>query len=171
MGSIAQGISLAFQLNTLIYIAIGTVLGIIFGALPGLTATMAVALLVPLTFSLEPIAGMGLLVGAYCGGIAGGSVAATLLRIPGTPSSICTTFDAFPMARKGQAGLALGTSVLASFIGGIFSSIALTLIAPQLARFALSFGPTEYFALAILGLTIIASISAKSLIKGLLLVW
>ncbi len=169
MGSdLLAGIATACEPSALVFTIVGTILGIIFGALPGLTSTMAVALLIPLTYSLEPVAGMGMLVGAFCGGTAGGSVSATLLKIPGTPSSICTTFDAHPMAMRGKAGLALGTSVLCSFIGGIFSLIALVLIAPQLASVALQFGPLEYFSLAILGLTIIASISSKSMIKGII---
>ncbi len=168
MSSLMAGLQFAFELEAILYTGLGTILGIIFGALPGLTSTMAVALLIPVTFGVSPVAGMGMLMGAFCGGTAGGSVAATLLKIPGTPSSICTTFDAFPMAQKGEAGLALGTSVLVSFIGGIFSLLVLMLVAPQLARFALKFGPTEYFALAILGLTVIASISSKSLAKGVI---
>lgn len=163
-----QGMLTALQPINILYTAIGTFLGIVFGALPGLTSTMAVALLIPVTFGVDPIAGMGMLMGAFCGGTAGGSVSATLLKIPGTPSAVCTTFDAYPMAQKGEGGLALGTSVLVSFIGGMFSLIVLTLVAPQLARFALNFGPTEYFALSILGLTIIASISSGSLVKGII---
>ena len=163
-----DSLQIAFQLQSVAFTALGTLLGIIFGALPGLTSTMAVALLIPITFGLPPVAGMGMLVGAFCGGTAGGAVAATLLRIPGTPASICTTFDAYPMAQKGKAGFALGLSIVSSFIGGIFSLGVLVLVAPQLAKFALKFGPTEYFALAVLGLTIIANISSKSLIKGII---
>lgn len=166
--NLLAGFSYALNPSALLFTIVGTILGIIFGALPGLTSTMAVALLIPLTYSLEPVAGMGMLVGAFCGGTAGGSVSATLLKIPGTPSAICTTFDAHPMAMQGKAGLALGTSVICSFIGGIFSLAALVLIAPQLASVALQFGPFEYFSLAILGLTIIASISSKSMIKGVI---
>lgn len=168
MADLLMGFSSALQPESLLFTIIGTVLGIIFGALPGLTSTMAVALLIPLTYGMGPVAGMGMLVGAFCGGTAGGSVSATLLRIPGTPSSICTTFDAYPMAQKGKAGLALGTSVICSFIGGIFSLFVLSILAPQLASFALQFGPLEYFGLALLGLTIIASISGKSMSKGLI---
>lgn len=168
MTGLSEGLQLALQVEPVLYTALGTVLGIIFGALPGLTSTMAVALLIPITFGLSPVAGMGMLVGAFCGGTAGGAVSATLLRIPGTPAAICTTFDAFPMAQKGKAGLALGTSIVVSFFGGLFSLCVLSLVAPQLAKLAIKFGPTEYFALAILGLTIIASISSKSLIKGII---
>lgn len=168
MNGLVEGFALAFNFETIMYTGIGTILGIIFGALPGLTSTMAVALLIPVTFGLSPVSGMGMLMGAFCGGTAGGSVAATLLRIPGTPASICTTFDAYPMAQKGKAGYALGTSILVSFIGGIFSLVVLSLVAPQLARAALKFGPMEYFALSVMGLTVIASISSKSIVKGIL---
>lgn len=168
MTGILAGAAMAFKGSAILYTALGTILGIVFGALPGLTSTMAVALLIPITFGLDPISGMGMLAGAFCGGTAGGAVSATLLRIPGTPSSICTTFDSFPLAQKGKAGLALGTSVVVSFIGGIFSLATLVMLAPQLARWALKFGPTEYFALAVLGLTIIASISTKSMVKGII---
>lgn len=168
MSGLLEGFQVAFQVQSIGYTALGTLLGIIFGALPGLTSTMAVALLIPITFGLPPVAGMGMLVGAFCGGTAGGAVAATLLRIPGTPAAICTTFDAYPLAQRGKAGLALGISIVSSFIGGIFSLAVLVLVAPQLAKFALKFGPTEYFALAILGLTVIASISSKSIIKGII---
>ncbi|WP_024821306.1 tripartite tricarboxylate transporter permease [Aminobacterium mobile] len=168
MTALIQGLIGAFQPEAILFTAAGTVLGIIFGALPGLTSTMAVALLIPVTFGLSPVAGMGMLMGAFCGGTAGGSISSTLLRIPGTPASICTTFDAYPMAQKGQAGLALGTSILVSLIGGLFSAGILMFIAPKLARFALGFGPTEYFSLAVLGLTVIASVSSKSLLKGVI---
>jgi len=168
MANALLGFETIFHLNILIYIAAGTLLGIVFGALPGLTATMAVALIIPITFELSPIQGMAMLMGAYCGGISGGSISATLLKIPGTPAAICTTFDAYPMSRKGKAGLALSTAIISSFIGGILSFILLMILAPILSELALKFGPTEYFALAILGLTVIASISAGSILKGLI---
>ncbi len=136
------------------------------GALPGLTAAMAIALLLPLTFGMPPVMGVGMLLGTLCGAIAGGSVSATLLNIPGTPSSVATTLDAFPMARQGQAGRALGIAIVASFLGGIFSAVVLSVLAPPIAEFALRFGAAEYFALSVFGLVIIASVS-KTLIKGL----
>ncbi|ART64327.1 tripartite tricarboxylate transporter permease [Kushneria marisflavi] len=167
MGDYLEALGLVFQWHVLLVIGGGTLLGLIMGALPGLTAAMAIALLLPLTFGMPPVMGMGMLLGTLCGAIAGGSVSATLLNIPGTPSSVATTLDAFPMARRGEAGRALGICIVSSFIGGIFSAVVLSLLAPPIADFALRFGPAEYFALSVFGLVIIASVSSKSLIKGL----
>src|SRR5699024_10076291 len=104
---------------------VGVLIGLVFGSIPGLTATMAVALLLPVTFSFSPVHGILLLIGAYIGGISGGLVAATLLGIPGTPSSIATTFDAYPMSKNGEPVRALGIGIVASFIGGLISFIVL----------------------------------------------
>lgn len=145
----------------------GTFMGLVFGALPGLTATMGVALLVPLTFSLPKVYALGMMLGVYVGGIAGGAVSAILLNIPGTPSAVVTTLDGYPMAKKGEAAKALGWAVTSSFLGGFISWGILVTVAPQIARYALKFGPPEYMALALFGLMIIASISAKSLLKGI----
>jgi len=164
----ADALGLVFQVKVITAIAAGTVLGIVFGALPGLTAAMGIAVLLPLTYDMPPVMGFGMLLGTYCGAISGGSIAATLLNIPGTPASVATTLDAYPMARKGEAGRALGIAIVASFIGGLFSSIVLSLAAPPIAEFALKFGAAEYFSLAVFGLTIIASVSGKSLIKGII---
>lgn len=152
-------------------IAFGTVLGLIFGALPGLTATMGIALLLPLTFGMDPVAGMGMLLGVYCGAISAGAIPATLLNIPGTPSSVATTLDAYPMARNGEPGRALGLCVVASLIGGLISVAILASMAPLIADVALRFSAVEYFALGLFGLTIIASVSdgfVKGLIAGLI---
>lgn len=145
-----------------------TFLGLIMGALPGLTAAMAIALLIPLTFGMGPVLGIGTLLGAFCGAIAGGAVPAILLGIPGTPSSVATTLDGFPMARNGQAGQALGLSISASFIGGILGALLLILVAPPIATFALRFGPAEFFSLGVFGLVIIASVSSGSMLRGLI---
>lgn len=161
-------LELFFQFKVILAIASGTILGIIMGALPGLTAAMGIAILLPLTYGMPPVMGFGMLLGTYCGAISGGSISATLLNIPGTPSAVATTFDAYPMAQKGEAGKALGTAVAASFIGGTLSAFALSFFAPPIARFALKFGAAEYFSLAVLGLTIIASVSPGSLLKGLI---
>jgi putative tricarboxylic transport membrane protein len=147
---------------------IGTFMGLIFGSLPGLTATMGVALLVPLTFAFQPVQALGMMLGTYVGGIAGGAVAAVLLNIPGTPSAVVTTLDGYPMAKQGRAAQALGWAATASFCGGFLSWLILTTVAPQIARVALSFGPPEYATLALFGLMIISSVSGKSLIKGLI---
>ncbi len=164
----ADALGLVFQVKVVAAIAAGTVLGIIFGALPGLTAAMGIAVLLPLTYDMPPVMGFGMLLGTYCGAISGGSIAATLLNIPGTPASVATCLDAYPMAKKGEAGRALGLAIAASFIGGLFSSVVLSLAAPPIAELALEFGAAEYFSLAVFGLTIIASVSGKSLAKGII---
>jgi putative tricarboxylic transport membrane protein len=162
------GIENVFSIGPLLLIAGGVLFGIIFGAIPGLTATLAVALLLPFTYGLGPYNGLSLLLGIYVGAISGGLISATLLKIPGTPSSIVTTFDAYPMAKNGKPLEALSIGVFSSLIGGIFSTIILIIIAPQLARIALQFGPWEYFSLGIFGLSVIASLSAKNINKGLI---
>ena len=156
---------------TLGAIALGTLGGIIIGALPGLTATMGVALLIPVTFGMTPVTGLNMLIGIYIGGIYGGCVSSILLRTPGTPASAATVLDGYPMAKKGEAGKALGMATIASTIGGLFAAVVLATLAPQLAKIALEFGAPEYFALALFGLTIIASLSGdllKGAISGLL---
>lgn len=146
-------------------IALGTLGGIVIGALPGLTATMGVALLIPLTFGMAPVMGINMLIGIYIGGIYGGCISAILLRTPGTPASAATVLDGYPMAQKGEAGKALGMATIASAIGTLFASIVLATLAPQLASIALKFGAPEYFALSLFGLTIIASLSGD-ILKG-----
>ncbi len=148
-------------------IFLATFMGLIFGAMPGLTATMGVALLLPVTFTLPEVQAIGMMIGVYVGGIAGGAISAILLNIPGTPSSVVTTLDGYPMAKKGKASQALGWAITASFFGGFISWLILVTVAPQLAKFALRFGPPEYAALALFGLTIIASITAESIAKGI----
>lgn len=162
------GFSQILALKPLILIFLGVGVGIIFGAIPGLTATMAVALCLPLTFGMHPVDGMALLIGLYIGGVSGGLISAILIKIPGTPSSIATTFDGYPMAEKGEAGKALGAGIFYSFLGGSFSFLVLFFIAPPLADIALKFGPPEYFSIAIFSLTLIASLSTGSTIKGLM---
>lgn len=151
------------------FLNVGVCAGIIVGALPGLTGTMCIALLLPMTYGLNSITGMLLLLGVYCGGIYGGSITAILINTPGTPASAATAIDGYAMARKGQAGRALRTALSASLVGGLFSCAVLIVAAPVIANFALRFGPAEYFALALFGLTIIASVGGDSLIKGLLM--
>ncbi len=146
----------------------GVFIGIVFGSIPGLTATLGVALLIPFTFSLQPVHGLVLLVSIYVGGISGGLITATLLNIPGTPSSIFTCFDGYPLAKSGKPGLALSVGVFASLIGGLFSALALFLIAPQLAKVSLIFGNWEYFSVALLGLSIVISMTSDDILKGLI---
>lgn len=162
-----QGFAAVLSFKILGLVFFGTVVGIIFGAVPGLTATMAVALFLPITYSLGPEAGISLLVALYIGGTSGGLISAILLKIPGTPASVATTFDGAPMMEKGEGIKALGAGVVFSFIGTILSIIALVFIAPTLAKIALRFGPHEYFAIAIFSLTLIVSLSADSMVKGI----
>ena len=157
-----------FEPLNLLLMTVGVFGGLIVGAMPGLTSTMAVALLVPITFGMTVEMGLVLLMAVYIGAISGGLVSAALLNIPGTPSSVATTFDAFPMAKRGEAGKALAYGVFASFLGSLLSFFALALLAPILGAFALRFGPFEYFALVVFTLTCIISISGKSQVKGLL---
>lgn len=146
----------------------GVMLGIVFGILPGLTATMGIAILVPLTFGVAPNIAFSALLGVYVGSIYAGSITAILISTPGTPAAAATLLEGPAMAKKGQAGKALSITTWSSFFGGIFSCVALVFIAPQLAKFALSFGPPEYFAVAFFGLTVVAMLSSESLLKGLI---
>ena len=162
-----QGVANIFTFHILGLLFFGTVVGIIFGAIPGLTATMAVALFLPLTYTLSPIAGIALLVGLYIGGVSGGLISAILLKIPGTPASVATTFDGGPMMEKGEGAKALGVGIFYSFAGTLLSIFALIFIAPSLAEIALAFGPHEYFAIAVFSLTLIVTLSSGSMVKGL----
>ncbi|KMK69085.1 tripartite tricarboxylate transporter permease [Puniceibacterium sp. IMCC21224] len=146
----------------------GVVLGTIIGALPGLSATMAVAVLVPFTFVLAPASGLVALGAIYTGAVYGGAFAAILVNTPGTPSSIATTFDGYPMAQKGDGGLAVSIATLASVIGGIVGALALLFVSPPLAKIALAFGPAEYFWLAVFGLTLVSALSVGNTVKGLM---
>ena len=138
-----HGFSAVFSIQILILITLGVGVGIIFGAVPGLTAVMAIALSLPLTYSMGPAAGLSLLVALYIGATSGGLISAILLKIPGTPSSIATTFDGGPMMEKGEGVKALGAGIVFSFLGTIASIAALMFIAPWLAKVALRFGPPE----------------------------
>ncbi len=163
-----NGLLTAFSPAVFPILIFGVVGGIVLGALPGLTATMGVAILLPFTFGMEPTAALVMLIGVYIGGIYGGSIAAILLKTPGTPASAATVLDGHTLAAKGQAARALSISAVASFTGGLISTIVLIAIAPLLANFALRFNAPEYFALALFGLTIIASVSSQNILKGLL---
>jgi putative tricarboxylic transport membrane protein len=148
--------------------ALGTSLGIIVGAIPGLTGAMLIALTLPLTFYMQPVEAVILLISMYVGAISGGLITATLLRMPGTPASVMTTFDGYPMARSGRPGRALGLGITASFVGGMLSWVALLLLAKPLSIIATRFGPFEYFTLIMMAMVLIASVSQGSLVKGLI---
>lgn len=163
-----SGLVTAFSPGVLPVLVFGVLGGVILGALPGLTATMGVAILLPFTFGMEPTAALVMLIGVYIGGIYGGSIAAILLKTPGTPASAASVLDGYTLAARGEAARALSISAVASFTGGLISTIILIAIAPMLANFALRFNAPEYFALALFGLTIIASVSSQNILKGLL---
>jgi putative tricarboxylic transport membrane protein len=151
----------------LLVVVVGVAIGITVGALPGFTATLGIAIALPLTFGMPPEIGLTLLVTIFAGGIHGGSIPGILLNTPGTPAAAATTIDGHPMALKGEAGRALGIDAFSSGTGGFLSALILTFATLPLARIALQFGPLEYFALGVFGLTVIASISSQSVIKGL----
>ncbi|MBD3894541.1 tripartite tricarboxylate transporter permease [Halomonas sp. ML-15] len=152
----------------LLLIVGGTLLGMFVGAMPGLSATMALALLLPITFSMDPGAGLSMLASLYVGASYGGSIAAILLNTPGTPAAAATVLDGYPLSQQGKAGKALGISLFASFCGGLMSGVALLVAAPLLGILVLKFGPIELFAVAVLGITIIGSLSQGSVVSGLL---
>ena len=166
---VAQGFAIALTPYNLFFCFIGVLMGTLIGVLPGLGPVSGVAILLPITFTLEPTAAMIMLAGIYYGSMYGGSTTSILINTPGESASVMTCLDGYAMARQGRAGAALGMSALASFIAGTVSVLGLMLLAPPLARFALSFGPTEYFALMILGLTMLTRLAGKSLVKGLMM--
>ncbi len=168
IASFAAGAAAICNLQGVLILLLGTGAGIVFGSIPGLSATMAIALFLPVSFGMSPLMGMTLLVSVYIGGVSGGLISAILLKMPGTPSSVATCFDGYPMTQKGEAVKALGVSVFFSFLGTLFSILALIVIAPNLAQLALKFGDFEYFAIAVFSLTMIASLSSGSMVKGLL---
>ena len=157
-----------FSLGNLMLMFLGVSAGLIAGSIPGFTITMAVVLTLPFTFGLSAVEGLATMIGVFVGGLSGGLMSGMLTGIPGTPSSVATTFDGFPMARGGRPGLALGIGIWSSFFGGILSACLLVALAPQLARIGLEFGPWDYFALVLFALTITASLSGETLIKGVI---
>src|SRR5574342_251754 len=165
---LAAGIANIAQVKYLVPLFFGTLAGVIGGALPGVTITMTIILVLPFTFGLDPLQGLAAMTGVYVGGSAGGLITAFLIGIPGTPSAIATTFDGFPMARKGEAGRAVWLGIWSSILGGLLAGIPLVIGATQFARLAVTLGPWEYFSLFILTLSIVASLSEHSLVKGFL---
>lgn len=147
---------------------IGTSLGIVVGAIPGLTGAMLIALTLPLTFYMDPFNAIVLLVSMYVGAISGGLITATLMRMPGTPAAVMTTFDGYPMARSGRPGRALGLGITASFVGGLVAWGVLVTVTQPLSVLATRFGPFEYFTLIMMAMVLIASVSEGSLVKGLI---
>jgi putative tricarboxylic transport membrane protein len=153
----------------MLYAVVGVAVGMLIGTLPGLTSTMAIAILTPLTFWLEPTQGFAMLIGVYNSALFSGGISAIVINTPGTPASIATTFDGYSLTQRGQGALALGINTIYSVAGGIFSTIVLMIAAFPLANFALRFGPAEFAILAFFGLTMMVSVSQSSVVKGLLL--
>ena len=162
------GLSVMMTPTSLFAVFVGVTGGVIIGSLPGLTSTMGVALLIPLTFSMPPEAGLAMLGGIYLASTYSGSISAILLNIPGTPAAVATLLDGHPMSKRGESTRALSLATFGSSIGGVLSIIMLFLMAPPLAEFSLKFGAPEYFLLAVFGITVIASLSAGAMEKGLL---
>ncbi len=163
-----QGLFAAIDPYHLLIILIGSSLGIMAGAVPGISGTMALALAVPITYAMGPTASLLLLVAIYASSVYAGSISGILFRTPGAPEGVAATLDGHVMAKKGLAGEALGVDIFSSVSGGIFGVIILALIAPQLAKVALEFGPSEYFALAVLGLSVVSSLGARNELKALI---
>jgi len=163
-----EGLSLVFSPQVISFLILGTVAGIIIGALPGLSVVMGLAVITPLTFGMSASSAFALLLGVFSGGMYGGAITAIVAKIPGTSSQIMTTLDGYPMALRGEAGKAIGVVTIASWFGGVFSAIVLSLFAPMIAGIALAFSAQEYFAIAIFGMCIIAFVCEASIIKGLI---
>ena len=155
------------QLKYLLPLIIGTLIGVVGGALPGITITMTVIVVLPFTFGLEPLQGLAAMIGVYVGGETGGLITSCLLGIPGKPSAVATTFDGFPMAKKGEPGRALWLGIWASIFGGLLGAVFLVATTGPLATLALAFGPWEYFSLFVLALSMVAGLVEASLVKGL----
>ena len=165
---LGAGLAGMFHVKYMVPLFIGSLIGVVGGALPGITITMTVIVVLPFTFGLEPLQGLACMIGVYVGGETGGLITSCLLGIPGKPSAVATTFDGFPMARKGEPGRALWIGIWASIFGGLLGAIVLVAATGPLAELALKFGPWEYFALFILALSMVAGLVESSLVKGLL---
>ena len=163
-----QGLLNFANFQTLLFLVVGTAWGMLAGALPGISASLAVILIMPFTYSMGAVQSIIALVAVYVGGMCGGSISAILLRTPGTPSAVVTVFDGYPMAKKGQAGKALGLAIAASAVGGIVSGIAMVIFAPLLSKAAMKFQSGEFFALGLLGLSCTASMATKNWRKALI---
>ena len=165
---LGAGLANIFEIKYLVPLFVGTLIGVVGGALPGITITMTVIVVLPFTFGLEPLQGLACMIGVYVGGETGGLITSCLLGIPGKPSAVATTFDGFPMARKGEPGRALWIGIWASIFGGLLGAVVLVAATGPLAQLALQFGPWEYFALFVLALSMVAGLVESSLVKGLL---
>ena len=168
MEDIVKGLSLILEFENIILILGGVLIGVLVGALPALSSPMAIALLIPFTITLDPVAAIAMMAALYCAGTFGGSITAILINAPGAPPAVATALDGYPMAKNGEPGRALGLAAVSSVLGGIFSLIVFIFAAPLLAQVALEFGPQEYFGLAIFALSMLATMSGKSSIRNLI---
>ena len=168
MEPVIEGLGLILVPTNILLIFGGVLIGVLVGALPGLSSPMAVALLLPFTITLDPVPAIAMLAALYCAGTFGGSITAILINAPGAPPAVATAFDGYPMARRGEAGRALGLAAVSSVMGGIFSLAVFLFATPALAQFALKFRPPEYFALTVFALSMLASISGKSSLRNLI---
>lgn len=167
-GSLLNALPEVLSWMNLAAVVIGVIAGICVGALPGLSATMAISVLIPFTFGMDPLVALGMMAGIYNGAMYGGSIPAILLRIPGTPAAVATSFDGYPMAQQGKGGYALQVAVVSSAIGGMASALVLMLLAPPLASVTLLFGPAEIFWVAVFGMSAIVFLLGGDILKGLI---
>ena len=165
--NLIQAIGLFFTFQNILIILAGVLIGAMVGAIPGMSTPMGVALVLPFTFTMEPITGILLLLGVYKGGLYGGSITAILIKAPGTPAAACTVLDGYPLTQKGQARKALDMALYASCFADFVSNLSLILLAGVLAGLALKFGPPEFFTLILFSLTIIAGVSGDNIVKGI----
>ena len=163
-----DGFGTALSWTNLLYCFIGVMLGMIIGVLPGLGPVSGTALLIPITFGMEPVSAIIMLSGIFYGSMYGGTITSVLVNVPGEAASVITCIDGYEMTKKGRAGVALGVAAIGSFIGGIVAVVALTFFGPLLAKVALGFGPPEFFAIMLLGMLMIVALMGKSLIRGLI---
>ena len=168
MDAFVNAIPLVFEPSVLGAVGLGTVIGLIFGAIPGLTYTMALSLVLPMTFGAATMPAVALMVGTYVGGMTGGSVSAILIGVPGTPSAAATVLDGYPMRQNGKASLALGLAVISSTVGGLVSLFIMVVSVNLVSRLAIKFGPAEIFALVVFGMSTICGLAEKSLVRGLI---
>ena len=168
MELLKMGFGYVFEPSMFFMVCIAIVLGTVFGALPGVSATMAVALGLTFTYTMEPIPAIVFLVAIYCSSITGGSITAILFKIPGVPSSAPTTFDGYPMAQRGEAGKALGVALLASAVGGLFSALAMFLLSGPLTKAALQFGPADLFSITFMGLSILTCLDGDNILTTII---
>lgn len=168
MDAVLHGLSLAFGLENIALVMLGVLIGVIVGALPGLSSPLAIALLLPFTITLEPVSAICMMAALYCAGTFGGSITAILINAPGAPPAVATAFDGYPMAKRGEAGRALGIAAFSSVTGGLLSLVVFIVATPLLAKVAISFRPQEYFALTVFALSMLASISGRSSLRNLI---